>query len=560
MPDIVSTPPEQPRRMSRLWQGIAVGAAALALIALIGTIAWVVTNAPAVGTHEGTDQPCGYYWSPDVPYPYIPDTGTQAMEPTQVAAVATMYVEGYPGEDGYTDFDFDANATAYAIYAPTANAHATRCSSLNAEERQTESAQLAEFYATRGAQITLNPSDAGTATPTVTATMTPEVFSYPAPFATDLMANVVIVTATPVGSPAMDAQTAQTPTHTPTPTMTASMAPSATMGPQAPDRPGDPVAAGLTYVADGYLWRIDLDGRPVALGPIRSGTGELDPARAHGVSSSGGDLVIIDVATGAERNLTNTIDQLEEDLAWWPARPDTLVYIYWGASTPDNPTSPIARQLGSINLDGTDRRALGLVGDLGVRNYALGSDGDTLFYIEAEHWVRYRYSDGSRQEYRQENLGLEQLCTYLQGPGLSPDGKWLATRCFFEHDDRQLDGAIIIVDLENATGRVIDRRPLEYQGYVPTSRQVLWSPDMRYVLTAEDSGSAIGLRVVRVEDGQLTARLSGVPELFSPDGKWLVMQGLSTELPTLWYLVDTTTWMEIRPLAVHDWAYAMSWP
>ncbi len=552
MSNDLSTPPERSQRTRRLWQGLAIGAASLAVLALVATIAWVTINAPQTEMGDGADQPCGYYWSPGDPYPYIPQSLTQPSEPTSIAAYATDYVQAYPGNGEY-GFDFDGNATAYAIYAPTANAHATRCAGLNTEERQTEVALYASYSFTQGAQVTLKPIEQSTATHTPTATMTPQApFSYPAPDGTSTEGRVivVVVTATPFETFTL------VPSITPTPSATLpaeSPTPAATLV-------SDPAAAGLAYSYESRFWRIGPDGVHDGSILLTQATGGLDPTLQYELFLSDQDLWFHELRSGDYRNLTPLSVEWEEDFTWWPARPGTIAYVFRDLATPGDPPSALVPYLGTINLDGSDPRRLGILGDYNVESYSLGSDGDSIAFFDELTLVRYRLSDGSRQTFTLDSLGLDTPCRSAFGPGFSPDMRFIATRCIFKVGDELFDVATLIVDLETGQGRILDRHAVPPAGREWATTSVVWSKDGQYLITAGEVEFETPYRVIQASEGALVAVLPGRPELFSPDGQWLLLRAVAPDAPAPWFLVDTATWARWVPLAIPEWADHIVWP
>ncbi len=524
---------------------LVVGAVFVAAIAMTIYVAWR-PGPPAA------DRPCAYDSISLDPYPYRPEDGSIFEEPTGLAATATAHAEAYPGNNLYQGIDFGANATQYALFGPQASAYATRCAGLNPDQRRTELALLSADNLTHAPGKTPGAAESPTSTSTSTTTMTPAMGGYPGgpAFETQAVA-VVIVTPTPAGIATTTAALAPTTTRTNTPQ------PTETMAAPAPGLIGHPASAGLRYAANGVLWRIDDVGVPVRIADLPQMGIEPDPAAAHAAMVEGGDLYLLDLATGEQRNLTETFDTQEERVAYWPSRPDTLVRVFYGTLEGQN---GVVLQLGTINIDGSEPRSIGVLGDYGRTNFALASDGETLLYIENQVLISYHMSDGSRQEIRLEALGLPEACDALASPGFSPDNLFVAARCLRTRGGGSSEELILILDLQSGAGRLITSNAPADGGLTPNQPNIRWSPSGRELMVMSMSVAPPTQRVIRVEDGALVALLPGQTDLFSPDGQWAVLRGYGPTAPALWFLVDTTTWSVAVPIAVPENAGGLSWP
>ncbi len=494
--------PEEPARdWSRILLWLGLGAAFLAAVVMTVTMAWPEPPAPP--------PPCYYDVTSLEPYPYQPPDGGVPLNPMGLEATATAHAEAYPGVSAYAGLDdLRANATAWAAYAPTASAYATRCAGLDVEQRAAEATVQADAGMTR-------------------------------------------VAAQAVGATA-------TPTFTPTATRTATRPPTATAAAPAPDLVrGHPASAGLRFSAIGALWQLDQAGEPRRVVDLPQFVSDVQPDGRYAAGVEGGDLYVYDLATGSQTNLTQGLGTQEESARFWPARPDTLVHVFYG---PVDGRSGVHLQLGTLNLDGTDGRAIGVLGDLGRTSFALGDDGDTIAFVQGLDIVMVRMSDGARRVLAPGSLGLSPACDLLQGPGMSPDLGALATRCFFRNEVGNGDEAVLIVDRGTGLGRILDRHVDGDFGREWAGWPVLWSPDGRYVIVVEELEVGQIDRVVRVADGALVARLPGRVHVFSPDGQWAVVQALTADAPAPWFLVDTATWSVAVPIAIPQWADHVVWP
>lgn len=539
--------PSDPQHSPISYERLAIAGTALALVLLMIGVTWMAAHPPQQVNVAGPDQPCGYYWSPGEPYPYLDESGTQPAEPTSISAFATQYVEGYPGNPAMV-YDFDANATAYALYAPKANAHATRCAGLNTEERETERALLYKYVATQFRPATQAADVVPTATGTSTQTMTP-ASAYPVTGGRPSEAIVEgIVSATPF----------QTFTFIPTITSTPSATPNPESSMPTPALRSDPVAAGLGYSYGGRFWRIGSDGLHGGSFLLTDTTSGLDPTLQYELYLKDQDLWLHELSSGEVRNLTGSPGLWEPAFAWWPARPGTVAYAFYDLATPSDPSSLMV-YLGTINLDGSDARRLGILGEYFVQSYSLGSDGDSIAFFDELTLVRYRLSDGSRQTFALDSLGLDPACDSAFSPGFSPDMRQIATRCTFRIANT-FDAATLVIDLEAGQGRVLDRHAVPDIGRERTTTPVVWSPDGRYLITANETEYGTPYRVIQATDGALVTELPGQPEVFSPDGQWLVLRATTLDAPAPWFLVDTATWSDLRPLAIQESASQLIWP
>ena len=519
---------------SRVGQIMGLGVAGVAAFALIGGVTWLALHAPpAQDDADVTDQPCGYYPYPNQePYPYLPTDGRIPEEPTYASEHATQLANGYPGSVLGDESDYVDNATRYAIYLPTSQAHATRCAGVNADQRQTEVAQRSG----------LGPTPLGQASPTPSITMTAAPYAYPG----------AVLTEYPTVDPL------ETSTLTPTTTRTITPQPTETLAAPAPNLvAGDPASAGLRFIAIGALWQLDQTGTPRRVVDLPQFVSNVRPDGHDALSVEAGDLYISDLATGSQTNLTADLDTQEESAIFWPARPDTVVRVFYG---PVDGEPGVHLQLGTLALDGSAPSSLGVLGDLGRANFALGDDGDTIAFIQDLDIVLVRMSDGARRILTLAGLGLSSSCDRVLAPGLSPDLGALAMRCLLKTDSGGSDEAVLIVDRGTGLGRLLDRHAVGDSGREGTGWPVLWSPDGSNVLVAERTDNALNQRVVRVADGALMATLPGRVQVFSPDGQWAVVQAALTDSPAPWFLVDTATWSTVVPIAVPDIAGDLSWP
>lgn len=520
-----------PQPSSPLWRAAGIATLSLAAIGLIAGSAWVASNAPtqapapAQEESTGADQPCGYWQGFDgEPYPYYPEGKAMPDEPTHAVEMATWVAESYPALDNGDAFDYSLNATRYALYAPTAQAHGTRCVALPLAQRQTEYYQRSDYFATFDGR----PTRATTAEPVMT----------------------IVATATQI-EPA-----GATGTATATPTSTATIE-SPTPSPIVVD---DPVAAGLGYSFKGAFWQIRPDGVHDWTIGLTQATGGLDPSLQFELYLQDQDLWVRELRSGEIRNLTVSPTEWEDDFAWWPAHPGTVAYVFRDLATPDDARAPRVPFLGIINLDGSDRRRLVMLGDYFVGSFSLGADGDSVAFLDGQDLVRYHWSDGSRQAFSLATLGLDPACTSMFGPGLSPDMRQLAARCIFTLGDDHYDVATLIVDLQTGLGRVLDRHAVPPAGREWDTTPVAWSPDGQYVVTAGEVEFDTPFRVIDTMGGNLISILPGRPVLFSPDGRWLLLRAVTAEAPAPWFLVDTATWSQRIPLAIPDEAEHLIWP
>jgi hypothetical protein len=530
MPETPSPNSDLPQQSSPFWRAIGITATAFAAIGLITGSAWVALNAPTqvpAPAQEGAtamDQPCGYWLGFEgEPYPYYPEGKAMPDEPTHAVEVATWVAEAYPALNRIDEFDYSLNATQYALYGPTAQAHATRCVALPPAQRQTEYFQQDEYFATFAGRPTL----VTTAEPVLT------------------IVNTLMPTEPP----------SETATHTETPTTTAT-AESPTPSPIVVD---DPVAAGLGYSFGGRFWRIGPDGVHDGTIGLTQATGGIDPSLQYELYLQDQDLWTRELRSGELKNLTASLSEWEDDFAWWPARPGTIAYVFRDLATPEDARSPLVPYLGTVNLDGSDRRRLVMLGDYYADSYSLGADGDSVAFLAGQELVRYRMSDGTRQAFSFDGLGLSPTCNSMFGPGLSADTLQIAARCIFAVGDDRHDVATLIVDLQTGSGHILDRHSVPPAGREWDTTPVAWSPDGRFVITAGEVEFDTPFRVVSIADGTLISVLPGRPVLFSPNGQWLLLRAVAADAPAPWFLVDTVTWAQLLPLAIPEEANHLIW-
>jgi len=273
--------------------------------------------------------------------------------------------------------------------------------------------------------------------------------------------------------------------------------------------------AGLIYAQmdqqpERPLWQIGADGNPVKFLESSQNLGALSPdgTRAITCCSPRGEtnLTLVDLASGERIQLTDTSDRMNFNPQWWPANPDSIVFISHTFNPNDQP------RLGPGNLA------------------MVKTDGTGFQLLDADNLTH----------------------TYL--PALSPDGQTIA---YDRGGENASEDGILTPWLYHLEDGPI---PFDYAAYGLTSvpdlsfGRAAWSPDGRYLawlVGGELSGNGewqIGIAMFDLETQSVElfnpyAPNSGPfvagwePPIWSPDGEWLAWYVSPQDgLPSFWVM------------------------
>lgn len=284
---------------------------------------------------------------------------------------------------------------------------------------------------------------------------------------------------------------------------------------------GDGAAlAGLVYDAGDGLWQVGADGEPVQLSEL-SGL-EPSPDLSQAAYIEGGDVFVMDLASGESVNVTEGSERSHMFVQWWAAQPDLLLLGSQGADDagPNN---------GALTLVGTDGSDYRVVAE-GV-SFAMpeGSpDGTQIIYDEGGQPVLYDLEAETAAPFDVTAYALPDGVTISRAASgvWSPDGGSLALMMGIERADGpgEAEIALGIFDLEAETGQVL--HPYVTAGRGGWFHSPRWSPDGAWVTfpveTADDTRGVW----VTAADGSSEARLggSGFPQpVWRPDSTALVL-------------------------------------
>lgn len=343
------------------------------------------------------------------------------------------------------------------------------------------------------------------------------------------------------------------------PTVTLSPPPQGTATLTAPASAGSGDAAvislpGIVFQNSEGTWLVE-DGGDQRLLTSRSGV-DVSPDGEKGLVVVNGDVLLIDFASGEESNLTEGSRRTHSYAAWWPARPGTIVLV---SREPDE-ARPHERRLTTVEADGSNYRVV----DEGAAvrgDPAPGPDGQTIAYSAGGQGILYKM-DGSVEPFDPLGYGLQAVS--LINPAWSPDGRRLAWVVGVDHEERGLQTALGIFDLQvNLAALVHPYRPVGSEAWLTAP---VWSTGGRWLAFSVQTADPAerGLWVTNA-DGTVERRLKPLyyPVVWSPrgDGNWANGQTLIVALPH-WTtegenrLMVSGAWKEtalVLPGAVVDW-------
>lgn len=304
--------------------------------------------------------------------------------------------------------------------------------------------------------------------------------------------------------------------------------------------------AGLLYSTEQGLWRVEPDGRSLLL--IDQPDAALSPDGSKAVYTYGEewDIWLADLVTGMRRNLTNTPDRMETDLAWWPSRDGVIVFLADSTFGDGHP--------GVVNLDGSGCQVLDEEKGGPV---AFSPDGTTIaFGCCGNSGILYDWSQGASIF---DPLDYGAKVDKLYRSAWSPDGKklaWVVGGYLTASDSFQM--AVAIFDLESKTAEFLHIYSILGGAMVP--HYLAWSPDGTWLafvnyLEVVESGDPPHLWVARANGGEEHYIGSGFNPVWSPDGQWLLYNHENEALENVWdhevWAVQSGNWGEPMQLSVN---------
>jgi Tol biopolymer transport system component len=371
---------------------------------------------------------------------------------------------------------------------------------------------------------------------------------------------------TPIPSATPEPSVTVTPFVTPTPYPTPTPSATPTSFPRQVPTP-TPVAPlpGLIYRTGDGLWK---NVGPQVVQVFDRADALLSPAGTQVLYAERGggdlDLWLVDLVTGARRNLTDTPDRVEAHFRWWPARPGVVLF----SSRPQEimPAPGVTGFLATVDVTSGGYRVLDDQNHTGGPP-APSPDGQTVAYGSGSAGWLYDWETGP-EAFDPVDSGLAGYADVRIGsPAWSPDGGKLA---WVVGGRSTADGSnqmgVAVFDLEARTARVLHAyEPVGGDGWPAAP---VWSPDGRwlaFVAWARNSEEA-GVWVVRA-DGQQDEEgreeegahhLGGAYPVWSPDGRWLVFGRTLGDGEVRSWLAWEGTWTLHRIDLPAD-AYVVDW-
>ncbi len=306
-------------------------------------------------------------------------------------------------------------------------------------------------------------------------------------------------------------------------------------------------ASGLVLSSPAETWYMDSAGKVVMLADqpraqLASDRQQILVARPDETTGLS-DIWLRNLATGEERNLTNTSDRHEELPTWWPAHPELVFFISGveqGMGSSDNPTV--------VRLDGEGYRILDPEHG---GSFSLAQDGSAIAYggFESTTWL-YRW-DAGVEVFDPADYGL--YVEKIFQPSFSPDGRYLAWEV---SGDLRQDGSsalgLAVIDLDLGTSKLMHVFSLSGGGSFP--HYISWSPDgswIAFVTFGEEpaAGRAPNLWVMRSDGSEETLVDSGLEPTWSPDGGSLAYIRSTTSGELALRIVEAGVW---QPVQVDD--------
>jgi Tol biopolymer transport system component len=290
-----------------------------------------------------------------------------------------------------------------------------------------------------------------------------------------------------------------------------------------PEGPVDPLA-GLIYQASNALWRIEADGQAVQI--YDSGGGAVSPDGGQLLIDRDDDLWLVDLESGAEKNLTNTPDRIESGGRWGPTGSNWIAF----GSKDATEEGPSFGHPSIITSDGNDLRVL--EPESSSNAYPTFSpDGSIIAYdLGGSAWL-YHIDAGRGEQLDLAYYGLSNPEGIKIGsPAWSPDGRmlaWMIGGGFGPDGDWRM--GVALVDLGLETFQLLH----PYQvlggsgGWVPAP---VWSPDGQWLaVTTMGERHRVDLWAVNIASQEEHDLGWAHSPVWSPDGGSLIFSQMPCE-------------------------------
>ena len=280
-----------------------------------------------------------------------------------------------------------------------------------------------------------------------------------------------------------------------------------------------PELAGLVYRKGEQIWLVSDNGTPLLVADeIYYAALSPDLTRLLYINDiyEAEDMVLRNLNTGTDQQLTDTPTIQEGSVHWWPARPGVLVFN----QMPIEQLGPWAGYLGAFDLASNQRLDLDMESS-SYSGFALSPDGQTILYDNAGMPMRYTWGAGAAP-LDIASLNFESYAA----PAFSPDGQ---TAAFYANRQSVSTGgtqaAIVLVDLEtNQTTTLHPHNSIGQRG----GPEIAFSPDGQWLAVVnpgeegQTAAGPIALWVLAVDGSSETYLGYGSGPVWSPDGKSLL--------------------------------------
>lgn len=390
----------------------------------------------------------------------------------------------------------------------------------------------------------------------------------------ELAATIVVSRATPTPAELATATPSATMTAEPTlsPPPTVTPAPSSTPSPSPSATPTATLPPGLVFSTDSGLWMTGAAGEVQLL--FDKPYAELSPDGKRVLYRAEEDIWLADLETGEVKNLTQTPADDECCVQWWPARPDSILFIV----SPEN--QHYLRQHGFLatsSIDWGNYQILDNENRLGWGYPAPSPNGQVILYNtdfpRLYHWDIgiVNVDTASWQiEPPQERL-------FLSSPAWSPDGKRVVWMAGLGNEETEygplVRWGVLIFDSETNLAQIVHTFLAGGTDVAPAAPS--WSLDGQWVAIRESisqhsdgsfwSGSELWL-VASDGSGEMVGLDIDVEQViwdwdvaWSPDGRWLAFTPSRNEESAVW-LAEVGTWQVYRvPLPGDEGVEVRAW-
>lgn len=290
------------------------------------------------------------------------------------------------------------------------------------------------------------------------------------------------------------------------------------------------------------LWRVGADGIPVKFLDSSTDFGGLSAdgkqVVTHLAQRGETNLYLVDIDTGERTQLTDTAERINFNPQWWPANPDSIVFISRSFNPNDLP-QPGPGNLAMVKTDGTGFQLLDEEHLTHTFIPGLSPDGQTIAYnVGGENasedgiftpWL-YHLEDGP-EPFDYAAYGFTPVPDLSFGrASWSPDGRFLAWVIAGE-----LSGEgtwqVGIAIFDTVAGSVAVIKPfVPGDGIFVTGREPpIWSPDNEWLTwNVYPQGGLPSFWIMKPDGSEAQLIDHASPPIWSPDGDLLVYMELST--------------------------------